>query len=93
MPLSIHFYQVCMCLTFRESDYALVNPFLPSVCVLGFQRIWLFPCQPILTWKLVKGSQANSVEPDQMPHNVASEQGLHFLLTGFSIKNRIKATK
>ena len=27
---------------------------------------------------------------DQMPHNVASDQGLHCLLTGFSIKNRIK---
>ena len=28
-----------------------------------------------------------------LPHNVASDQGLHCLLTGFSIKNRIKATK
>ena len=27
-----------------------------------------------------------------MPHNVASDQGLHCLLTGFSIKYRIKAT-
>ena len=26
-----------------------------------------------------------------MPHNVASDQGLHCLLTGFSIKDRIKA--
>ena len=25
-----------------------------------------------------------------MPHHVASDQGLHCLLTGFSIKNRIK---
>ena len=40
-----------------------------------------------------KGSNANSADPDQMPHNVASDQGLHGLLTGFSIKNRIKATK
>ena len=30
--------------------------------------------------------------PDQMPHNVASDQGLHCRLTGFSIKNRIKVT-
>ena len=37
--------------------------------------------------------QANSADPDQMPHNVASDQGLHCLLTGFSIKNRNKATK
>ena len=28
-----------------------------------------------------------------MPHNVASYQGLHCLLTGFPIKNRIKVTK
>ena len=32
----------------------------------------------------------NSADPDLMPHNVASNQGLHCLLTGFSIKNRIK---
>ena len=48
---------------------------------------------PILTWKPVKGSQANSADPDQMPHNVASDQGLHCLLTGFSIKSRTKVTK
>ena len=36
---------------------------------------------------------ANSADPNQTPHNVASDQGLHCLLTGFSIKNRIKATK
>ena len=35
----------------------------------------------------VKGSKANSADPDQMPHNVASDQGLHCLLPGFSIKN------
>ena len=28
-----------------------------------------------------------------MPHNVASDQGLQTLLTGFSIKNRIKSNK
>ena len=28
-----------------------------------------------------------------MPHNVASDQGLQCLLTGFSIKNRIKSDK
>ena len=45
----------------------------------------------ILTWKSVKGSKANSADPDLAPHNVASDQGLQCLLTGFSIKNRIKA--
>ena len=44
-------------------------------------------------WKPVKGSEENSEDPDQMPHNVASEQGLHCLLTGFFIKSTIKATK
>ena len=38
-----------------------------------------------LTGKPVKGSKANSADPDQMPHNVASDQGLHCLLTGFSM--------
>ena len=33
---------------------------------------------------------ANSADPDQMTHNVASDQCLHCLLTRFSIKNRIK---
>ena len=32
---------------------------------------------------------SNSADQDQMPHNVASDQGLHCLLTEFSIKNRI----
>ena len=33
----------------------------------------------------------NTADPDQTPHNVASYQGLSCLLTGFSIKHRIKA--
>ena len=33
-----------------------------------------------------KGLQANSADSDQMPHNVASDQGLHCLLTGSSIE-------
>ena len=41
-------------------------------------------------WKPVKGLQANSADPGQMAHNVAFDPGLHCLLTGFSIKNRIK---
>ena len=40
-----------------------------------------------------KGSWVNSEDPDQMPHDVASDLGLHCLLKGFSIKSRIKATK
>ena len=39
-----------------------------------------------------KRVKANSADPDQMPH-VVSDQILHCLLTRFSIKNRIKATK
>ena len=35
----------------------------------------------------------HSADPAQMPHNVASDQGLHCLQTGLSIKNRIKAAK
>ena len=47
----------------------------------------------IFTGKPVKESKANSADSDQTPNNVASDQGLHCLLTGFSIKNRIKLTK
>ena len=32
-------------------------------------------------------------DPDQMPHNVLSDQGLLCLLTGFAIKSRIKTAK
>ena len=45
-----------------------------------------FTLQSTITSKYVKGSKANSVDPDQTAHNVASGQGLHCLLTGFSIK-------
>ena len=37
----------------------------------------LFIIKLILTEKSLKGSYANSVDPDQMPHDVASDQGLH----------------
>ena len=41
----------------------------------------------------MKVSLANSADPDQMPHNVASDQALQCLLTEFSIKHRIKVIK
>ena len=47
-------------------------------------------CLTYFTWKSVRGSLANSADPDQTSHNVASDQSLYCLLTGFSIKNRIK---
>ena len=43
-----------------------------------------------LDWELVLGHYANSADPIQMPQNVASDQGLHNLLTGISVQNRIK---
>ena len=36
------------------------------------------------------GTCANSVDPDQTPQNVASDQGLHCLLTECSVKILIK---
>ena len=36
---------------------------------------------------------ANSEDPDQTPSSAASDQGLHCLLTGISIRNRIKMKK
>ena len=41
----------------------------------------------------MKGSNANSADPDQMPHNMVSDVGLQYLLTRFSIENEIKVTK
>ena len=43
------------------------------------------------TCKRVIGKQCRPI--DQMLHYVASDQGLHYLQTGFSSKKRIKATK
>ena len=34
-----------------------------------------------------KGLLAKSADPDQMPHNVASDHGLHFFAQPFSNKN------
>ena len=36
------------------------------------------------------GTYVNSADPDQMSQNAASDQGLHCLLTGMSIRNRLK---
>ena len=58
-----------------------------------FRKFTNLSAKPILTEKPAKWSQANIADPDQMPHNVASDLGLHSLLTGFSIKNRLKAAK
>ena len=67
---------------------------------MGLNFFWLVYLRTILKFNFIlfipgniKGSQANSADPAQMPHNVASDQSLHCLLTGFSIKNRTKATE
>ena len=33
----------------------------------------------VVAWRPLKGYLANSADPDQMPQNAASDQGLHFL--------------
>ena len=40
-----------------------------------------------------QGSQANSADPDQMPHKAASDQGLHCFLTKFNFKKMKNTTK
>ena len=37
--------------------------------------------------------EGNSADPDQSPQDAASDQGLHCLLTGISIKNMAKMKK
>ena len=48
---------------------------------------------PLYTGHPKRSTLANNADPDQMPHNVASDQGLHCLLTGFSIKKQNKGDK
>ena len=45
------------------------------------------------TTATIFGTSANSVDPDQTPQNAASDQGLHRLQTGISIRNRIRMEK
>ena len=49
--------------------------------------------RPDMTLDVYRGRKTTIQQPDQMPHSVESDQGLQCLLTGFSIKNRLKATK
>ena len=49
--------------------------------------------QPNCTWCPTKGTEANSTGPDQTPQNAASDQGLHLLHTGVSIRNIVKPKK
>ena len=57
--------------------FSLKNNEKVFIHVVSCSGDWHFKGYPILTGK----------------HNVASDQSLHCLLTGFSIKNRMKATK
>ena len=43
--------------------------------------------------KYTRETLANSVDPDQMPQNAASDQDLCCLHTGISIKNEIEMKK
>ena len=42
--------------------------------------------QPFVDWIPDSGYYANSADPVQIPQNVASDQGLHYLLTEISLK-------
>ena len=61
-----------------------INPYREEFSLKEEQIFYLF--LPVVTWKPVKGSWTNSADPDQTPHIVASDQSLHCLLTGPSIK-------
>ena len=81
------------------------EPRLESVVVLkhtinsGLTHLWIktankcININPFLPGKSVKGEVGNSADPDQTPHHVASDQGLHCLLTKVLIKIKIKETK
>ena len=50
--------------------------------------IWIYA--HIKPYKSFSGIYANSADPDQTPQNVDYDQGIHCLLTKFSIINRTK---
>ena len=61
-------------LSFSPSNFQLVYVYISNLL------------QPILAKRPITGTQANSADPDQEPQNVASDQCLHCLLIGISIK-------
>ena len=81
-PLSFMFFCCSLFIPSHVNEEALLLLLIAEAIVSKI----IFYFQPIFTWTPVKGSKANSADPDQMPHNVASDQGLHCLLTGISIK-------
>ena len=58
--------------------FMFVNVDDPNLCVC----VCVFVCVCGFIRKPVKGTQADSADQDQTPHNVASDQGLQCLLTG-----------
>ena len=51
------------------------------------------PLNPLFPGNTKKGHRQTVQIQPQTPNNVASDQGLYCLLTGFSMKGRIKAIK
>ena len=80
---------VCNCSSVHDCVWVILNAICLNNCYIYKYR----SINPLCTGHPKRGTLANSVDPYQMPQNVASDQGLHCLLTRFSIKNRIKATK
>ena len=71
----------------------LLYSFIKVICVCLELTNYVTFLNPLYTGHPKRCTSAHNADPDQMPHNVASDQGLHCLLTGFTIKNRIKAIK
>ena len=44
---------------------------------------------PLLSGNPKKGTQANSADPNQKPHNAAPDPGLHSLVAAFFLQNQI----
>ena len=53
----------------------------------SFKRIYINPYKPSI---LFCGTCVNNADPDQTPHNAASDQGIHGLLKKCSIEIRMK---
>ena len=74
------------------SSGALVNPIALKLAktLLSFGLLKSNRVNPYKSRVLFVGYRQNSADPDQTPQNMASDQGLHCLLTVCSIKFKIK---
>ena len=66
----------------------LLYSFIKVICVCLELTNYVTFLNPLYTGNPKGSTSAHNADPDLMPINVASDQGLHCLLMGFPIKNK-----